>query len=126
MKSLIREILRARSDSLAWRILFLSWYLILLSTHISSSILHKISSHANGFFYLSFFGTNQFEQDTVLIPKETSWFGYYPDGAFKPVLAPEQVLTCCWCRQIHSYIHLFFFSPSCWCRQSYTRRIGLV
>ncbi|RVW50596.1 Palmitoyl-protein thioesterase 1 [Vitis vinifera] len=31
-----------------------------------------------------------FEQDTVLIPKETSWFGYYPDGAFEPVLPPQQ------------------------------------
>lgn len=33
-----------------------------------------------------------FEHDTVLIPKETSWFGYYPDGAFKPVLPPQQTL----------------------------------
>ncbi|KAA8522192.1 hypothetical protein F0562_012865 [Nyssa sinensis] len=31
-----------------------------------------------------------FEHDTVLIPKETSWFGYYPDGAFEPVLLPKQ------------------------------------
>ncbi|KAK9274992.1 hypothetical protein L1049_022249 [Liquidambar formosana] len=31
-----------------------------------------------------------FEHDTVLIPKETSWFGYYPDGAFKPVMPPQQ------------------------------------
>ncbi|KAK7307768.1 hypothetical protein VNO77_41121 [Canavalia gladiata] len=31
-----------------------------------------------------------FEQDTVLIPKETSWFGYYPDGFFKPVLPPQE------------------------------------
>ncbi|KAH6829864.1 alpha/beta-Hydrolases superfamily protein [Perilla frutescens var. hirtella] len=31
-----------------------------------------------------------FEHDTVLIPKETSWFGYYPDGAFTPVLAPQK------------------------------------
>ncbi|XP_062146278.1 uncharacterized protein LOC133854208 [Alnus glutinosa] len=31
-----------------------------------------------------------FEHDTVLIPKETSWFGYYPDGAFNPVLPPRQ------------------------------------
>ncbi|CAI9784445.1 unnamed protein product [Fraxinus pennsylvanica] len=31
-----------------------------------------------------------FEHDTVLIPKETSWFGYYPDGAFNPVLPPQQ------------------------------------
>ncbi|KAF7062501.1 hypothetical protein CFC21_069092 [Triticum aestivum] len=31
-----------------------------------------------------------FENDTVLIPRETSWFGYYPDGAFDPVLPPQQ------------------------------------
>ncbi|XP_028762660.1 palmitoyl-protein thioesterase 1-like [Neltuma alba] len=31
-----------------------------------------------------------FENDTVLIPKETSWFGYYPDGRFEPVLSPNQ------------------------------------
>ncbi|KAL1354392.1 uncharacterized protein LOC130982929 [Arachis stenosperma] len=31
-----------------------------------------------------------FEQDTVLIPKETSWFGYYPDGEFNPVLPPQE------------------------------------
>ncbi|KAG4169682.1 hypothetical protein ERO13_A12G096600v2 [Gossypium hirsutum] len=27
-----------------------------------------------------------FEDDTVLIPKETAWFSYFPDGAFEPVL----------------------------------------
>ncbi|CAL9781971.1 unnamed protein product [Musa acuminata subsp. burmannicoides] len=32
-----------------------------------------------------------FEHDTVLIPRETSWFGYYPDGAFNPILPPQQV-----------------------------------
>ncbi|KAM3262468.1 hypothetical protein ACQJBY_052911 [Aegilops geniculata] len=31
-----------------------------------------------------------FENDTILIPRETSWFGYYPDGAFDPVLPPQQ------------------------------------
>lgn len=31
-----------------------------------------------------------FEHDTVLIPKETSWFGYYPDGTFDPILPPQQ------------------------------------
>ncbi|XP_024026854.1 palmitoyl-protein thioesterase 1 [Morus notabilis] len=31
-----------------------------------------------------------FEHDTVLIPKETSWFGYYPDGAYNPILPPQQ------------------------------------
>ncbi|XP_058104338.1 uncharacterized protein LOC131248213 isoform X2 [Magnolia sinica] len=31
-----------------------------------------------------------FEHDTVLIPKQTSWFGYYPDGSFSTVLPPQQ------------------------------------
>ncbi|XAR70492.1 Palmitoyl-protein hydrolase, partial [Bertholletia excelsa] len=31
-----------------------------------------------------------FEHDAVLIPKETAWFGYYPDGAFHPILPPQQ------------------------------------
>ena len=36
----------------------------------------------------------QFEHDTVLVPKETSWFGYYPDGAFSPLLTPQEVYIC--------------------------------
>ncbi|KAG6782387.1 hypothetical protein POTOM_011787 [Populus tomentosa] len=31
-----------------------------------------------------------FENDSVLIPKETSWFGYYPDGAFKPIVPTKE------------------------------------
>ncbi|KAK7295304.1 hypothetical protein RJT34_18210 [Clitoria ternatea] len=31
-----------------------------------------------------------FEQDKILIPKETAWFGYYPDGAFHPVIPAQQ------------------------------------
>ncbi|KAK6251078.1 hypothetical protein SCA6_005083 [Theobroma cacao] len=31
-----------------------------------------------------------FEQDNVLIPRETSWFGYYPNGGFKPVIRPQE------------------------------------
>ncbi|KAI3881640.1 hypothetical protein MKX03_024961 [Papaver bracteatum] len=31
-----------------------------------------------------------FQNDTVLIPKETSWFGYYPNGAFDPILPPQE------------------------------------
>ncbi|KAK1305637.1 hypothetical protein QJS10_CPA10g00966 [Acorus calamus] len=30
------------------------------------------------------------EHDTILIPKETAWFGYYPDGSFSPVLPPQE------------------------------------
>ncbi|KAL5539220.1 hypothetical protein UlMin_044516 [Ulmus minor] len=31
-----------------------------------------------------------FEHDTILIPKETSWFGYYPDGTFDQVLPAQE------------------------------------
>ncbi|KAF0928747.1 hypothetical protein E2562_006164 [Oryza meyeriana var. granulata] len=31
-----------------------------------------------------------FEDDAVLIPRETAWFGYYPDGAFSPVQPPQK------------------------------------
>lgn len=34
----------------------------------------------------------QFEQDAVLIPKETSWFGYYPDGSFDTILSAQEVM----------------------------------
>lgn len=31
-----------------------------------------------------------FQDDAVLIPRETAWFGYYPDGGFDPVLPPQK------------------------------------
>ncbi|ESQ55680.1 hypothetical protein EUTSA_v10025863mg [Eutrema salsugineum] len=31
-----------------------------------------------------------FQGDTVVIPKESCWFGYYPDGASTPLLPPQQ------------------------------------
>ncbi|XP_047320273.1 palmitoyl-protein thioesterase 1-like [Impatiens glandulifera] len=31
-----------------------------------------------------------FEDDLILVPKETSWFGFYPDGKFEPVLPPQK------------------------------------
>ncbi|XP_062073223.1 uncharacterized protein LOC133777563 [Humulus lupulus] len=31
-----------------------------------------------------------FEHDTVVVPKETSWFGFYPDGTFDSVLTPQE------------------------------------
>lgn len=34
----------------------------------------------------------QFERDSVLVPKETSWFGYYPDGSFDTLLPAQQVV----------------------------------
>ncbi|KAJ3689904.1 hypothetical protein LUZ61_019068 [Rhynchospora tenuis] len=31
-----------------------------------------------------------FENDKVLIPKETAWFGFYPDGSFNNILSPQE------------------------------------
>ncbi|CAN8324957.1 unnamed protein product [Cochlearia groenlandica] len=31
-----------------------------------------------------------FQGDTVVIPKESCWFGYYPAGASKPLLSPHK------------------------------------
>ncbi|CAA7022369.1 unnamed protein product [Microthlaspi erraticum] len=31
-----------------------------------------------------------FQGDTVVIPKESCWFGYYPEGASTPLLRPQQ------------------------------------
>ncbi|ESQ55679.1 hypothetical protein EUTSA_v10025854mg [Eutrema salsugineum] len=31
-----------------------------------------------------------FQGDKVVIPKESCWFGYYPDGASTPLLSPQQ------------------------------------
>ncbi|CAL5434724.1 unnamed protein product [Camellia sinensis] len=36
---------------------------------------------------------NLFENNTVLVPKETSWSGFCPDGALRPVLPPQQVFV---------------------------------
>ncbi|KAG6636033.1 hypothetical protein CIPAW_11G083100 [Carya illinoinensis] len=50
----------------------------------------KNSSYKERFTSLQNLVLIMFEHDTVLIPKETSWFGYYPDGTFNPVLPPQQ------------------------------------
>ncbi|KAK4372120.1 hypothetical protein RND71_007504 [Anisodus tanguticus] len=31
-----------------------------------------------------------FEKDEILVPKQTSWFGYYPDGSFSTVLPAQR------------------------------------
>ncbi|KAI3504286.1 hypothetical protein L1887_32844 [Cichorium endivia] len=30
------------------------------------------------------------DQDSILIPKETAWFGYFPDGAWEPLLLAQE------------------------------------
>ncbi|CDY67058.1 BnaAnng23510D [Brassica napus] len=31
-----------------------------------------------------------FEGDTIVVPRETCWFGFYPDGATAPLLPPQK------------------------------------
>ncbi|CAH1412202.1 unnamed protein product [Lactuca virosa] len=31
-----------------------------------------------------------FDKDLVLVPKESSWFGYFPDGAWEPILPVQE------------------------------------
>lgn len=35
----------------------------------------------------------QFEQDAILIPKETSLFGYYEDGSWSTILPAQKVTS---------------------------------
>ncbi|KFK31386.1 hypothetical protein AALP_AA6G105200 [Arabis alpina] len=32
----------------------------------------------------------KFEDDKVIVPKDSSWFGFYPDGEFEPLLSANQ------------------------------------
>lgn len=77
-----------------WRVCFLVQTLLVLFIFIriyqknTNFAYEEHFSNETSWFMLIF---QQFEHDTVLIPKETSWFGYYPDGTFNPVLPPQQV-----------------------------------
>ncbi|XP_059275898.1 uncharacterized protein LOC132030331 isoform X1 [Lycium ferocissimum] len=51
---------------------------------------HRNSTYKKRFSSLENLVLIMFEHDTVLIPKETAWFGYYPDGAFEPILPPQE------------------------------------
>ncbi|KAJ8526738.1 hypothetical protein K7X08_029215 [Anisodus acutangulus] len=51
---------------------------------------HRNSTYKKRFSSLENLVLIMFEHDTILIPKETSWFGYYPDGAFEPILPAQQ------------------------------------
>ncbi|KAL3742723.1 hypothetical protein ACJRO7_018092 [Eucalyptus globulus] len=51
---------------------------------------HRNSTYEERFASLQNLVLIMFEQDTVLIPKETSWFGYYPDGTFDTLLPAQE------------------------------------
>ncbi|EOA18184.1 hypothetical protein CARUB_v10006663mg, partial [Capsella rubella] len=52
--------------------------------------LEKNSTYKDRFTSLHHLVLIMFEKENVMIPKETSWFGYYPDGASTPVLPPQK------------------------------------
>ncbi|KAF2542723.1 hypothetical protein F2Q68_00030394 [Brassica cretica] len=33
---------------------------------------------------------SKFEGDTIVVPRETCWFGFYPEGATAPLLPPQK------------------------------------
>jgi len=62
-------------------------------TFMTIDILQFFEKSANPYRLLLFnqYLFVQFEHDTVLVPRETSWFGYYKDGAFNSTIPPQQV-----------------------------------
>ncbi|PIM99351.1 Palmitoyl protein thioesterase [Handroanthus impetiginosus] len=53
--------------------------------------IYKNSTYKNRFASLDNLVLIKFEHDEVLVPKETSWFWYYPDGSWEPLLPAQQV-----------------------------------
>lgn len=90
-----------RNASLAYKTWCLSWwvevvYVVLIFYWPTCKLVLVLSKlwryfQFNDEFYFLCLAI-QFEHDTILIPKETSWFGYYPDGAFDPVLPVQEVI----------------------------------
>lgn len=51
---------------------------------------HKNATYKKRFSSLENLVLIKFEKDVVLVPKETSWFGYYPDGSWDPILPAQE------------------------------------
>ncbi|XP_057854314.2 uncharacterized protein LOC131064234 [Cryptomeria japonica] len=51
---------------------------------------HRNSTYKERFSGLENLILIMFEHDTVLIPRETAWFGYYLDGNFSVILSPQE------------------------------------
>ncbi|XP_022861959.1 palmitoyl-protein thioesterase 1-like, partial [Olea europaea var. sylvestris] len=52
--------------------------------------IHTNSTYKERFSSLQNLVLIMFEKDRVLVPKETSWFGYYPDGSWSTVLPAQE------------------------------------
>ncbi|KAH6789596.1 alpha/beta-Hydrolases superfamily protein [Perilla frutescens var. frutescens] len=51
---------------------------------------HKNSTYKKRFSSLENLVLIKFENDEVLVPKETSWFGYFPEGSWDPILPAQE------------------------------------
>lgn len=58
---------------------------------------HSSCMVVNHFSFTFWPPLGQFEHDTVLVPRQTSWFGYYPDGTFNEILPAQQVKLASFC-----------------------------
>ncbi|KAL7120979.1 hypothetical protein ACP275_02G155500 [Erythranthe tilingii] len=52
--------------------------------------MHKNSTYKKRFSSLENLVLIMFEKDVILVPKETSWFGYYPDGSWETILPANE------------------------------------
>ncbi|KAL2478010.1 alpha/beta-hydrolase superfamily protein [Forsythia ovata] len=52
--------------------------------------IHRNSTYKERFASLQGLVLIMFEQDRILVPKETAWFGYFPDGSWTPVLPAQE------------------------------------
>ncbi|GFQ06544.1 palmitoyl-protein thioesterase 1 [Phtheirospermum japonicum] len=52
--------------------------------------LYKNSTYKERFSSLDNLVLIKFEKDKVLVPKETSWFGYFPDGSWETILPAQE------------------------------------
>lgn len=52
--------------------------------------IYKNSTYKERFSSLENLVLIKFEKDDILVPKETSWFGYFPDGSWDTVLPAQE------------------------------------
>jgi len=83
MRDHTKETQLIKTVSQVYRTWFLSWFASLLLTII---VVYYLLIP----LVMICFSFIQFENDTVIVPKESSWFGFYPDGDLTHVLPVQE------------------------------------
>lgn len=68
----------------------------------------------------------QFDNENVLQPKETSWFGYHPDCSFSSVLSTQEVNYYFKISSLAVTMHQIYYLMFLKRRRSFSLKIGLV